>query len=107
MFLFRRADAAYSPHGRAVARHLIEIHDHLRSELSQIRDLIGQVKDAASAARVRSAINHTTLRQNSWTLGAYCASYCRIVTGHRGDITLRSQPGATTFTVTLPPAATV
>jgi hemerythrin superfamily protein len=23
-----------------------------------------------------------TLRQNSWTLGAYCASYCRIVTGH-------------------------
>ena len=75
-------DAAYSAHGRAVARHLIEIHDHLRSELAQIRDLIGQVKDAASAARVRSAINQTTLRQNSWTLGAYCASYCRIVTGH-------------------------
>jgi hemerythrin-like domain-containing protein len=22
------------------------------------------------------------VRQNSWTLGAYCASYCRIVTGH-------------------------
>ena len=75
-------DAAYSPHGRAVARHLVEIHDHLRSELSQIRDLIGQVKDAASAAQVRSAINQMTLRQNSWTLGAYCASYCRIVTGH-------------------------
>ena len=31
----------------------------------------------------------------------------RIVTGHRGDITLRSQLGATTFTVTLPAAATV
>jgi Hemerythrin HHE cation binding domain len=76
------ADAAYSAHGRAAARHLIEIHDHLRSELSQIRDLIGQVRDAASAARVRSAINQMTLRQNSWTLGAYCASYCRIVTGH-------------------------
>jgi hemerythrin-like domain-containing protein len=75
-------DAAYSAHGRAVARHLVEIHDHLRSELAQIRDLIGQVRDAASAARVRSAINQTTLRQNSWTLGAYCASYCRIVTGH-------------------------
>jgi len=75
-------DAAYSARGRAVARHLVEIHDHLRSELSQIRDLIGQVRDAASAARVRSAINQMTLRQNSWTLGAYCASYCRIVTGH-------------------------
>jgi len=75
-------DAAYSARGRAVARHLVGIHDHLRSELSQIRDLIGQVRDAASAARVRSAINQMTLRQNSWTLGAYCASYCRIVTGH-------------------------
>jgi hemerythrin-like domain-containing protein len=75
-------DAADSARGRAVARHLVEIHDHLRSELSQIRDLIGQVRDAASAARVRSAINQMTLRQNSWTLGAYCASYCRIVTGH-------------------------
>jgi signal transduction histidine kinase len=31
----------------------------------------------------------------------------RIVTGHRGDIAVRSQPGATTFTVTLPVAAAV
>ena len=23
-----------------------------------------------------------TMRQNDWTLGAYCASYCRVVTGH-------------------------
>ena len=74
--------AAYSAHGRAIAGHLVEIHDHLRAELAQIRDLIGQVRDSASAGRVRSAINQMTLRQNSWTLGAYCASYCRIVTGH-------------------------
>lgn len=75
-------DAAYSAHGQAIAGHLVGIHDHLRTELAQIRDLIGQVRDSASAARVRSAINEMTLRQNSWTLGAYCASYCRIVTGH-------------------------
>jgi Hemerythrin HHE cation binding domain len=75
-------DVAYSAHGRAVAGHLVGIHDHLRAELAQIRDLIGQVRDGASAAQVRSAINQMTLRQNSWTLGAYCASYCRIVTGH-------------------------
>jgi hypothetical protein len=75
-------DAAYSAHGRAIAGHLIGIHDHLRAELAQIRDLIGQVRDSASAARARSAINQMTLRQNAWTLGAYCASYCRIVTGH-------------------------
>ena len=27
-------------------------------------------------------INTMTMRQNNWTLGAYCESYCRIVTGH-------------------------
>jgi signal transduction histidine kinase len=31
----------------------------------------------------------------------------RIVNGHRGDISVRSQPGATVFTVTLPAAAAV
>jgi signal transduction histidine kinase len=31
----------------------------------------------------------------------------RIVTGHRGSVAVRSQPGATTFTVTLPVAAAV
>jgi Hemerythrin HHE cation binding domain len=77
-----RPGAAYSAHGRAIARHLVGIHDHLRAELAQIRDLIGQAGDAAGAARVRSAISQMTLRQNDWTLGAYCASYCRIVTGH-------------------------
>jgi hemerythrin-like domain-containing protein len=30
----------------------------------------------------RSVINTMTMRQNNWTLGAYCASYCRIVTSH-------------------------
>jgi hemerythrin superfamily protein len=75
-------DAAYSAHGRAIAGHLIEVHDHLRAELTQIRDLIRQVRDAEGAAQARSAINQMTLRNNRWTLGAYCASYCRVVTGH-------------------------
>ena len=75
-------DAASSARGRAIAGHLIEVHDHLRAELTQIRDLIRQVRDAEGAAAARSAINQMTLRNNRWTLGAYCASYCRIVTGH-------------------------
>jgi len=76
-------DAAYSAHGRAIAGHLIEVHDHLRAELAQIRDLIQQVRDSQTGvAEARSAINQMTLRSNSWTLGAYCASYCRILTGH-------------------------
>jgi nitrogen-specific signal transduction histidine kinase len=31
----------------------------------------------------------------------------RIVSGHRGDVTVHSQPGATVFTVALPAAAAV
>jgi hemerythrin superfamily protein len=76
-------NAAYSPLGRAIAGHLVQVHDHLRTELAQIRDLIGQVRDSEmDVAQARSAINQMTLRSNSWTLGAYCASYCRVVTGH-------------------------
>jgi hemerythrin-like domain-containing protein len=30
----------------------------------------------------RSTINTMAMRQNNWTLGAFCQSYCRIVTGH-------------------------
>jgi hemerythrin HHE cation binding domain-containing protein len=76
-------DAAYTARGRAAGSHLIEIHDHLRNELAQLRDLIDQVRGGAiGAGQARSAINEMTMRQNDWTLGAYCASYCRIVTGH-------------------------
>src|SRR5690348_13796728 len=75
--------AVYTAHGRAIAGHLVQVHDHLRAELTQIRDLIGQVRDSETGvAEARSAINEMTMRSNSWTLGAYCASYCRIVTGH-------------------------
>lgn len=77
--------AAPTARGRAVAAHLIDVHDHLRRELSRIRDLLGQVRAGAlDAAAARTAINEMTVRQNDWTLGAYCASYCRIVTGHHG-----------------------
>jgi iron-sulfur cluster repair protein YtfE (RIC family) len=75
--------AVYSRRGRVIGGHLIEVHDHLRAELARVRDLVGQVREgAADAASARSAINEMTMRQNDWTLGAYCASYCRFVTGH-------------------------
>jgi alkanesulfonate monooxygenase SsuD/methylene tetrahydromethanopterin reductase-like flavin-dependent oxidoreductase (luciferase family) len=76
---------AYTRQGRAIGAHLVEVHDHLRTELAQIRDLIEQVQaGAVGPAGARSAISEMTMRQNDWTLGAYCASYCRIVTGHHG-----------------------
>jgi hemerythrin-like domain-containing protein len=75
--------AVYSRRGRVIGGHLIEVHDHLRAELDRVRDLVRQVREgAADAASARSAINEMTMRRNDWALGAYCASYCRFVTGH-------------------------
>ncbi|XVX20474.1 LLM class flavin-dependent oxidoreductase [Actinomycetota bacterium] len=77
------ADAAYPPEAQAQAQHLIDVHDHLRGELAQVRDIIDQVRAGhLQIGQARSIINTMTMRQNNWTLGAYCESYCRVVTGH-------------------------
>ena len=76
-------DVVYSAQGRQVGAHLIEVHDMLRSELAQVRDIVDQVGSGSMGiGAARSAINQMTMRQNNWTLGAYCASYCRVVTQH-------------------------
>ena len=73
----------YSAQQQAAPQHLIDVHDALRSELARLRDIVEQVADGrSSVGSARSAINRMTLRQNNWTLGAYCEQYCRIVTGH-------------------------
>jgi hypothetical protein len=61
------------------------VHDALRGELARLRDIVEQVMAGEQdAQRARNAINELTMRQNNWTLGAYCAQYCRFVTGHHG-----------------------
>jgi iron-sulfur cluster repair protein YtfE (RIC family) len=63
--------------------HLVAIHSHLRAELAQLQDLVGQVaRGHVDVAEARSMIATMTVRQNSWTLGTYCATYCRVVTMH-------------------------
>ncbi|HEY9294297.1 MAG TPA: LLM class flavin-dependent oxidoreductase, partial [Microlunatus sp.] len=37
----------YSPRGRAVGKHLLDVHDHLRQELTVVRDVIDQVRTGA------------------------------------------------------------
>jgi hemerythrin-like domain-containing protein len=79
------ADVAYSEQGRAVGQHLIDVHDMLRRELGELRELVAQVRDGRlGAGNARSALNEMALRQNDWTLGAFCSRYCRAVAGHHG-----------------------
>ena len=72
-----------TPQERANGQHLVDVHDHLRGELARLRDLVEQVAAGTiDAALARSHIHTMTMRQNNWSLGAYCESYCRMLTVH-------------------------
>src|SRR4029078_2660231 len=67
----------------AAAEHLVAIHDHLRSELERLQGLVEEVRRGLLAAGgARAEVRAMSLRQNNWTLGAYCQSYCGFVNGH-------------------------
>lgn len=69
--------------GRGNHRSLVMIHNHLRGELSQIRQAaIDVAAGVLPPAAARDLINRMTMRQNRWTLGSFCAAYCRVVTLH-------------------------
>jgi hypothetical protein len=73
----------YTPYQLQSGQHLIDVHDHLRAELEQVRDLVEQVAAGTlGVGAARSHINTMTMRQNNWTLGTYCEAYCRLVTTH-------------------------
>jgi hemerythrin-like domain-containing protein len=78
-------DVAYTKRGRLVGQHLVDVHDMLRKELSELREILAQVRDGVvTAGDARSALNDMTLRQNDWTLGAFCSRYCGVVAQHHG-----------------------
>jgi hypothetical protein len=80
--LAEASDTGYSSTQEAY-HHLVEIHDHLRSELVRIHGLVEEVRRGVlTAGEARSEVHAMSLRQNNWTLGAYCQSYCGFVNGH-------------------------
>jgi hypothetical protein len=69
--------------GSVGAQTLVAVHEHLRQELDQLREIMRQVATGrAGADRARSHLHQMTMRQNYWTFGAFCAAYCRVVTVH-------------------------
>ncbi len=90
----REPGAAYTEAGRRDGQALVQIHDHLRAELATLRDLVEQVAEGnREIGEARSLISTMTMRQNSWTLGTYCETYCRIVTVHHTIEDQRMFPG--------------
>jgi Luciferase-like monooxygenase/Hemerythrin HHE cation binding domain len=79
------SDVEYTRRGRLVGQHLVDVHDMLRTELTELREILAQVRDGGlSAGGARSALNEMALRQNDWTLGAFCSRYCGAVAQHHG-----------------------
>ncbi|HYH61054.1 MAG TPA: hemerythrin domain-containing protein, partial [Solirubrobacterales bacterium] len=64
-------------------QHLIDVHDHLRAELTELRSVVARVRDGQlGAGDARDALSRMAMRQNDWTLGAFCSRYCRAVASH-------------------------
>ncbi|WP_214319984.1 LLM class flavin-dependent oxidoreductase [Nonomuraea sediminis] len=75
--------AELSPAQRQAGQHLVDVHNGYRQELRQVRDAVDQVAAGAlDGSALRSLINRLTMRQNYWTLGTFCATFCRLVTVH-------------------------
>ena len=61
-------DVTFGPRGLAAGQHLIDVHDHYRAELEQVRDLLARVaKGIAAAGQARGELNRLTIRANDWT----------------------------------------
>jgi hypothetical protein len=77
------ASAPVTDAGRAGQQALVAVHHHLRQEMQQVLDVVGQLAaGAADPAATRSLVNRMTMRQNYWSVGAFCAAYCRVLTMH-------------------------
>ena len=73
----------YSAEELATGQHLVDVHDGLRAELERLRGVLDEVEEGSADPEARrSFFNRMAIRQNNWTLGAFCQSYCRAVSGH-------------------------
>jgi hypothetical protein len=68
---------------REAGQHLVEVHNHYRAELAQLRDVLEQVRAGnRGAGSARSALNEMAVRANAWVLGSVCQTYCLALTQH-------------------------
>ena len=71
------------PEQQAVGQHLVQVHDHFRAELSQVRDVLGQVRGGVGqVGAARDAVQSMSLRANAWVLGGLCQRHCLVLTQH-------------------------
>ena len=76
-------DRRYTEPEQLAGRRLIEAHDYLRKELTQLRDLVAQVvAGTVEQGFARARLHAMTLRPGNTPLHGYCQAFCRIVVVH-------------------------
>jgi iron-sulfur cluster repair protein YtfE (RIC family) len=77
------AGVSFSRIGLAVGSHLVDVHDHYRAELAEVRTVLTKVREGTtSIGQARAGLNATALRANDWTLAGVCQAECRSLTQH-------------------------
>lgn len=77
------AGREHTHRGRAAAQSLLDVHQQLREQLHQVRELVRQALDGEiHIATARASFHGMVIRQRDWTLGASCAAYCTLVAQH-------------------------
>ncbi|MFE5854766.1 hemerythrin domain-containing protein [Streptomyces sp. NPDC056500] len=76
-------DSGSSRQGRGDARRLVEVHNHYRRELTQVREILHQVrKGSASIDRARGRINILALATADGGFSEICRASCRSLAEH-------------------------
>jgi hypothetical protein len=73
----------YTTREQVAGMRLIEVHDFLRTELTQLRALMARVvAGTADVGAIRTELHTMTIKRGAWALGGYCQVFCRMVTMH-------------------------
>jgi hypothetical protein len=76
-------EVSFTAQGARIGRHLVEVHEHYRGELRQLRGLLKRVTHGiTTAGRARSELNQFALRANNWTFGGLCQRQCMALAEH-------------------------
>lgn len=76
-------EVSFTAHGSRVGHHLVDVHDHYRGELWELRDMLERVaQGAVTAGQARSQLNALALRANNWAFGGLCQRQCVALVEH-------------------------
>src|ERR1700744_1369439 len=74
---------SFTTRGTRVGRQLVEVHDHYRRELRELRGLLERVAEGViTAGQARGELNKFALRANDWTFGGLCQRQCVALVEH-------------------------